>query len=363
VKALRLAGQLGEYWLVRGDFTGLRWLDAARDAAGDRAPIDDRARVELARAVLLNVQFQFSASTDAARSTVDLYRRARDEAGLSEAYTWLARALWQLGQEDEFRACVEAALRHARLTGHDDLYGKQLFRFAHSLPADERLAALERGAERLTLVGNHRDLALGYSDAAYWALREDRPTEALTLLKRALPAAEQAGAPLLTMTVSSNLGLTNLFVSHFDRALAAFRRTLRLCLDHALGDRAGEGLAGLAALAATQGRPERAARLLGAARARGYPAADDQVILDRLDRDYLAPARARSGIDAWRREEQAGAMLSYDEAIAYALRRPAAPDQNEDGVKPAARQSARTETPSHVGGFRHHRVRKQRRGD
>ena len=73
-------------------------------------------------------------------------------------------------------------------------------------------------------------------------------------------------------------------------------------------------------MAAREGEPERAAELLGAARAMGYPPAADQDIYDRLERDYFSTARAGCAAERWRLAETTGSLLSYDEAIAYALR-------------------------------------------
>ncbi|MGA8718245.1 MAG: NB-ARC domain-containing protein [Solirubrobacteraceae bacterium] len=52
--ALSLSSQLGEYWSVRHDASGLDWLDAALKAAGDNARLHDRARAQLKRAVQLD---------------------------------------------------------------------------------------------------------------------------------------------------------------------------------------------------------------------------------------------------------------------------------------------------------------------
>ena len=94
-------------------------------------------------------------------------------------------------------------------------------------------------------------------------------------------------------------------------------RHARIVGDHGL---LGRALGKLAAVAAAQGRDETAARLRGASHALGYPpVAFDKRIDDRLERDYLAAARTRYGDIAWRADEQAGARLSREQAIAYAL--------------------------------------------
>jgi hypothetical protein len=143
-------------------------------------------------------------------------------------------------------------------------------------------------------------------DAAYVALIEDRPAEAMRLLEIAVPAAERADSPVITMLLLGNVGLAHLFSDSLGGARDAFEQQLRLCRGRPFRYGADEGLAGLAAVRASDGRPDQAARLLGAARAIGYPPAGDQPIYIRLERDYFAPARARYGCMAWHRNEQAG---------------------------------------------------------
>ena len=339
-EALRLAGQLGDYWDVRGDFGGLAWLDAALAAAGEGASAGDVARAQLKRA------YQFvwraenpPAAREAATVALELYRRAKDDAGISEACV----ALSYTGRDErddhvvgppareahEIRELAEAACRHAQLAGDNALLGKALIRLAYALFGSERLAALEQGAELLMEAGNYREVALGYSNAAWLAVKENRLIEALALLDVALPIAEQAGTPQITMLSLGNFGLANLFVENYETARAAFGREIQLCLDHAMGDRAGEGLAGLAAISVTDAEFSRAARLLGAARARGYPPDDDQMIDDRLELDYFADARATLGASTWLLEQQAGMRMSYEDAIAFALADSAAPGADE----------------------------------
>jgi hypothetical protein len=97
-------------------------------------------------------------------------------------------------------------------------------------------------------------------------------------------------------------------------------RELEICRGHAFIYGADEGLVGLAAIDATEGRLERAARLFGTGDALGYfSCASDTPVFDRLERDYFGPARERYGAAAWRQAAQRGAAMPYDQAIAYAL--------------------------------------------
>ena len=67
----------------------------------------------------------------------------------------------------------------------------------------------------------------------------------------------------------------------------------------------------------------------------------DRRIDDRLERDYLAAARMRYGDVAWRADERAGARLSREAAIAYALgerSEPLQPQTDQGGASASADQ-------------------------
>ena len=316
--SLRLAGQLGSYWRLRPDTEGLQWLGTALHVAGEHAPLTDRARALLHHADQLSFHNEGGAAIDGLTAALALYRQADDHAGISETLCTLAVTVGvfddDLAGEREY---AQEACDHARIAGDDALLGRALGRLA-AVSGDRRRAILEQAAELLIPSGDYRQVASAYSSAAYVALSEDRIAEATCLLDTALHAAGRIDDPWQTMTILSNIGLARLFAGDLDRARDAFVRALRLCTQYVLHRNAGESLAGLAAVAAAEGRDERAARLRGAAHTSGYPPATfDKKIDDRLERDYLAAARIRYG--TWRDAERAGEEWSLEHAIAYAL--------------------------------------------
>jgi predicted ATPase/DNA-binding SARP family transcriptional activator/class 3 adenylate cyclase len=321
--SLRLAGQLGTYWQLRPGLEGLHWLDASLQAAGEAAPLTDRARARLHHANQLGFagfRNEGAAAIDGLQRALALYRQANDHAGISETLSSLAVTVGVVNddQAGEREHALEAC-RHARIAGDDRLLGRALGRLA-AVAGNERGAILEQAAELLTPLGDYRDVVGAYASSAYVALSEDHITEATSLLDTALHAVGRIEDPQETAIVLSNMGLARLFSGELDQASEAFERALRLCARHAFRENADEGLAGLAAVAAAQGRDETAARLQGAAHALGYPPATfDKRIDDRLERDYFAVARTRYGDIAWRADEQNGAGMSREQAIAYAL--------------------------------------------
>lgn len=334
--ALSLSSKLGEYWSARHDVSGLDWLDAALKAAGESAPSRDRARAQLKRAVQLDQRQKYELAGRAANAALELYREADDQAGLSETLCYLAgRTVARLGDRKQSRVYAEAACEHARNAGGGPLLGRALARLAPALPAPGRLAVLEEASQLLSRAGNDRQLALAYQNVANVALHEGHAHEALHLLGVALRATEKLATPAPKMLVLGSLGMANLFTRNFADARAAFQEQLRLCAGRQFRYGADEGLAGLAALLIADGHPEHGARLLGAARAMGYPGSGDLPIFERLEREYYNPGRARCKPRAWRDAEHHGRLLSYEDAIACALTEAPLPTSNSPALADA----------------------------
>ncbi len=94
--ALRLAGQVGQYWRVRASSDARHWLDAALQAAGEHAAAADRARARLYH------------------------------AGISETLSGLALAVAVFDDDLESeRRYAEQACEHARIAGDDALLGSR----------------------------------------------------------------------------------------------------------------------------------------------------------------------------------------------------------------------------------------------
>jgi hypothetical protein len=121
------------------------------------------------------------------------------------------------------------------------------------------------------------------------------------------------------MFVWGNVGLEAALNRDLERAQAAFTQQLGLCLKLVDDRLAAEGLGGMAAVAAGGGDPDRAARLLGAASAMGPRPIADPEVMEPLEQQFFTPARAAYGERRWHDQQAAGAELSSEEAIAFAL--------------------------------------------
>jgi predicted ATPase len=325
-QALRLAGVLHPFLAIRGRVAeGIDLVERALAAAGDAAPVEERARGQRAYVHLLvasGAPYDWKGSRHEAetqaRAALDLSREAGEPAGIADALLALSsfEAIDTAPPRPRERALAEEALVHAREAGDDRLAGFALMTRALAGPVDQSEPELEQAVAALQQTGDSRHLVWLYSNAAYNALGVGMAEHARPLLARALPLARELGYPLDLALACGNAGLAALFTGDIDAAQEAFGEQLRLCWDQA-GWLAGEGLVGFAAIAARRGDSELAARLIGAAGAIA-PLAEDDVTV-RLRREFLAPARTVLGDERWHAAERDGAGLSFDEAILTAL--------------------------------------------
>lgn len=316
--ALVLAGHLAEYWWICHDPDGLDWLQAALLAAGDDAPIADRAYAQLKLSFLLGLWGEHSAKVEAATASLELYREIGDEVGIANAYCSLANSAASSGDHAAHGSYAAAACEHARASGDEVALGRALAVHVTAVPQAVRAGVLAEAADLLARTGHDRDLVHLYANAAFVVLLEDGPAEALPLLESALRGADRIGTPRTRMITLGNLALARLLTGKVREAAATFEAQLELCSEHGFRFGADEGLAGLAAVAAQRGSDERAARLLGAAHCLGY-AQYDPAMRARLDADFHAPARIWLEATAWQRAWREGEAMTLERAIAYAL--------------------------------------------
>ncbi|MET0973393.1 MAG: hypothetical protein ABWY95_08235 [Thermoleophilaceae bacterium] len=330
--ALRLAGQLGKFWDIRNRIgEGLEWTEAALDAAGDDAPVRDRASALTVHVHLLAGQgaaYQTEAVLDDVRSkAVDalaLSREAVDPGGIADALLGLASLdIAESHPQPRRRALADEALTCAREAGDDRLVALALLERAGSVGVDEGTAELEEAAAALRKLGSSRILHALYNNSAYNAIKAGKPERARPFLAQAIPLADEIGDGVELALVSGNVGLEALFSEDFDRAREAFMEQLRRCRESVVTHLAAEGLGGLAAVETRRGDPARAARLLGAANATGT--VGDADVNTQLEERFFAGARARCGRRRWSEAEAAGAELSFEEAITFALNPAATP--------------------------------------
>jgi predicted ATPase/DNA-binding SARP family transcriptional activator len=321
---LRLAGLLTKFWDIRNRSTeGLDWIEAALDAAGDDAPVPDRARARRAQVWLLtdlgaayDVHGLLKDTRSKAIEALALSREAAEPAGVAEALLLLADLdAVESHPQRRRRALVNEAVTCAREAGDDRLVALALMHRAGAVSPGRDTGELEQAATALHKLGSTRVLFMLYINNAYNAIKAGRPQTAGPVLDQAVPLARELGDPVVFALLWGNVGMAALFTDDLDRAQEAFDQQLRLCREHVLKHLAAEGLGGLAAIATRRGDPERAARLLGAATATG-PVGDADVNAQ-LEERFFAPARERT--PQWTLAHTAGSQMGFEETISFAL--------------------------------------------
>jgi len=255
---------------------------------------------------------------EAAQRALTLYRRAGHDAGIADALCAVAaNGLLGVPDLELVRRSARSAYEHASKAADEYLMARALAVLTPALPSAERLPALEEAATLLLRCGNHRELAVSYSNTAYRALLEGRCDEGLELAEKAMVVARGTDGPHIMMFTAANVGVAALLLRRFEQARDAFCRQLHLCGEHGFRWEAAEGFAGLAAVAARDDQLDRAAQLLGAATA--ITQVGENPILQRIVNEFIVFARPRYGEAQWRRAETAGSAMSFQDAIAYAL--------------------------------------------
>ena len=272
--ALRLAGLLSKFWVIRSRCAeGLDWIEAALEAAGDDAPVGDRARARRAHAELLDDQGAAYDCRARRRSKAKRRACAVPRSGRPGRHRGSPALLGGLETAESPRSRDGARWRKKRWNSR----ARPATRGWWPSRSRSGRGALLRKRER-------RELDEANARCARWEARGTscsavlrrgvqrdqggRPELARPMLDSAAPLAREVGhAPTLAF-LCGNVGMEALFANDLDRARGAFDEQLGCVSSTCSGWRA-EGLSGLAAIAARQGDPERAAHLLGAATATG----------------------------------------------------------------------------------------------
>ena len=321
-RALAMAAALGWYWVMRHRYAdAVDWIDRVLAKPGAEIHSALRVRLLCVKGMVL-MPFKRRAEQHAAMTEAEAIARALGDP-LSIAQVLQLRADQEsfLGRLNVAEPLADAALDWA-MTAHDDwLIARVAYVQACVAPTIAELRRrVDRAASLLDEAGNVYQLAgLLAGAAAYTALTLGSARDATEYVARALTFVRGLDEPFIWMVFRGNQGLAALLTGDTDAAEDAFLDELRLCRELAVLPLASEGLQGLAAVTVVRGDDHRAARLLGAATDDRSHRREDPVDA-RLHTEFFGPARTRHGADAWDAAARDGGTLSFDNAIAYALR-------------------------------------------
>ena len=233
-------------------------------------------------------------------------------------------ALFGTGDTAAARTLIVEALPELRASGGPYLLTHGLGTLGLVNFAERDLAAarasFEQGLALVRILHDTRSVALIAATTADAARCQGDFARAAELYSESLALYHELGNRAEIPAILHNQGYVALGAHDYAAARELFAESLRR--QHAEGNAAGiaEGIAGLAALAAAQGRLERAARLFGAAETirAAHPAPiwpAERFEIDRHTKELVARLPAPICRQLWR----AGQAFSADQAIAYAL--------------------------------------------
>ena len=322
--ALELAAAMHEYLWHRGHAAeAVRWCEHGLRKAGVVG--DPALRVRLLSRIIwpliaLGRQAEAASHLVAAEATA---RTVDDPAVRAEAL-W-SRAGFEYAQRRFELAAPLADEALALATASGDRWAMAMSawaRVAAAPGAEDFVARVDGAVAALEAIGDAWHIIDVLHMAAMWAVRDGRDHDAIPYIEQAIPLVRGFDEPVLC-GLRGQLGCAALCTGDADAARAAFRYELLLSHDLCAVTFVPEALTGLAALAAAEDDLDRAATLTGAADAHRRHGACDAESVARLRDTFLEPARARLGADAWETARHAGAGMSLDDAVAYALAAPA----------------------------------------
>jgi predicted ATPase/class 3 adenylate cyclase len=324
-RALAMAAALGRYWIMRNRYAeAMSWVDQALNLPGADAHPALGVRALATKARCLWQMGRGAEQPTVVAEVEAIARRIGDPVILSQALQLRSDQEVDAERLDVADAVADEALHWAR-AGGDEWEIAQASR-AKAITASSIADLRERvddAAGLLADVGSSHQLARLLNDAAYAALCLGSARDAADYAARAAPIARALDSRFEQMITLGNLGLASLLTGETEAASRAFGDELGLCRDVVGRSAVFEGLRGLAAVAVVHGDDKRAATLVGAADAHRYDRPGDPVEA-RLDQTFFEPARAQCGSDAWNAAAREGSMLSFEDAIAYALEEPRA---------------------------------------
>ncbi|MGA5299921.1 BTAD domain-containing putative transcriptional regulator [Nucisporomicrobium flavum] len=324
---VRLAGALGRYWRLSGQYAeGRQWLAAAVSGLdGSTAPAA-RAKALTALGTLEFLQCEYAPATARLDEARRLHTATGDDRGVADAVQSLASIAREQGRYADARRHHAEVLAIARRRGDPAGTARAIksMGFTAGLEGDHD-AAVEWSADavrRFRELGDDEGLAGALIDLAAATRHRGDPGTAWSLLDRSLAIGDRLGLREATAWARDQQGMIAAARGERTEAVRLLRDSLRV--HHELGDR-WRTASVLDALAGLRTDPPGGARLLAAADSLRETLGTPLPPCERADherqwqavRAQLAPAeleRACSQARAW----------TVDEAVAEALTDPPA---------------------------------------
>ena len=242
--ALRLAGALWRFWMVRGYWSeGHVALDRALEVGTSAAP-DLRAKVLARAGHLAYSEGDYSAAQNRLSECLELSRRLDDRPSVGNALNELGKVAWAQGRYDDARRQYEESLGVRRALGAAwgiaaslcNLGGVALAQGDH----EAALAYLHESLDLRRELGDKRGLAASLDNLGVACYSTGDLAGAKEHLAASLDLRRELGEPMGVATALNGLGAVLLALG--DLATARARYEEALAIQRRLGDRRGAAL-------------------------------------------------------------------------------------------------------------------------
>lgn len=325
-RALRLAAALARFWLVRGHLSeGRGWLDAALALDPSSAPPGPRARALWGAGILAHYQNDYDLAVQRFGESLNLARALGDREAEANALSGLATTVGRHKDSEAAREMYAQALQIADELGDTRMVATLRQGLATILwyqgDLDAARPLLRESLAEAEALGLVYDAVAARQILGWLALGDGQLDEARAMLEASVLSLGQLQDRWGVARCRLGLGYTADAAGDLAAARANFAECLRIVgeLGHKLITCGCLG--GLAIAAVTDGRPERAAKLFGAATAiRRTINANHSALVQEAQSNGATAARQVLGEQAFARAFATGEALTLDEARALAER-------------------------------------------
>jgi predicted ATPase/DNA-binding CsgD family transcriptional regulator/Tfp pilus assembly protein PilF len=337
-EGLRLCIGLRNMWVPKGDAReAATWLDRflvlpAGDA-GEVAP-QVRGRALACRAEMAFDLQEYDTLVRCAQESLELSRASGDEFPVPTALRVISQAAARAGRLGDAVAYIEEAVAAAEAAGNDWEAGLTMAARAAIMLRQKQLKSAQRSYEAaLEVLSDNNRWGVAQVEYGMGTLARARGDAdmAIRYYRDAMEIFRELDAWPEIAKCQAGIGWIAVTSGDFDQAYDSLAENLRL--NQVCGQRLGiaRGLEAFAALSAARQRPERAARLAGAACQLRETLGLGKGIGPRIE-EVLEFARGRLGASAAAALFAEGREMTADDAIGFAL----GPDQDQPPSGPAA---------------------------
>jgi predicted ATPase/DNA-binding CsgD family transcriptional regulator len=305
---IRLAGVLGGFWYKRGYLREGRWWLEREIAAGGTSPALERATALDQAGWMALYQGDLGPSVALLRESLALFKEQEDEPGIAASLAKLGHAVLHQDDRDYLATlCKEAERLRATFTDRPAIGELLVFLGMVALyegDVDRAVTLLEESLDLFRELGN-------VPPAGHRPKGEDEQDMKLS-----------TAIELVAGQAQEYLWLSALERRDLVAATALIEDELRLLRELGNKPKISYCLLGLAAIAASRGHPDRAARLWVAAEALREEIGLSLVLWDHAVTDYkalLADTRSQLGAAGWEGAQNAAKDMALEQVIDYAL--------------------------------------------